>query len=506
MSGFTFTAASRPTVRAVSMTTVATVVSYAALGAALLATRLLFLGHSFWHDEIYTVVEFIRPGPTRIFAGPELNHELFSVLAWAGQFVLGKSEVSYRLWSAVPFVLGVALATAWLHVRVRALAGILFLFLATVSPLLLDITREARGYGLVFFAMALMTVAALEVDHAPRTSAVVAFCIGGVIGTWTLPQFGIAFVAMGLVLLRYREVRRSVPLGLSLSLLAIAVWYAPHVAQLQTVSQNSGRVQIHTAWLLTAPIDQVVIPSLVWIDGVAERPGIVLLPVIAALVLLMASGPLARNRRTLLLLSAGAYATVAVLWIAQTYTVPRYLSYLLVPGFMLLASGMAHVFGAIGLRRVTLRTLVGFVVLVLLAVRFVTLSPDIVLLPRVAHRDAADAVRRSLPANAPVFAYMHTPSSLAFYLGWPVRAVRPPDVAASVCRNPERVAYVMQPFSIRPVVVPCLHRDGVVHYVFRQYARGGEMNVWIVPPARLARPGSGGAPGDGRSGPLDPVN
>ena len=78
---------------------------------------------------------------------------------------------------------------------------------------------------------------------------------------------------------------------------------------------------------------------------------------------------------------------------------------------------------------------------------------------------------------------MHNPSSLAFYLGWPVRAVRASNVAASVCRNPEPVAYVMQPFSIRPVVVPCLRRDGVVHYVFRQYARGDEMNVWIVPPA-----------------------
>ena len=38
----------------------------------------------------------------------------------------------------VPFVAGVTV-DGWLHSRVDALTGLLFLFLATVSPLLLDI-------------------------------------------------------------------------------------------------------------------------------------------------------------------------------------------------------------------------------------------------------------------------------------------------------------------------------------------------------------------------------
>ena len=61
-----------------------------------------------------------------------------------------------------------------------ALSGILFLFLATVSPLLLDITRLARGYGLAFLAMSVLVVAALEAsDPRGRRGRLVAFCRGG---------------------------------------------------------------------------------------------------------------------------------------------------------------------------------------------------------------------------------------------------------------------------------------------------------------------------------------
>jgi hypothetical protein len=45
------------------------------------------------------------------------------------------------------------------------------------------------------------------------------------------------------------------------------------------------------------------------------------------------------------------------------------------------------------------------------------------------------------------------------------------------------VVLVTQPFGIRDVDVPCLDRPGVVRHRHRQYTRGDEINVWIVPPA-----------------------
>ena len=304
----------------------AIVASYAAVGTVLCLTRLLGLGHSFWHDEIYTVTNIIRPGPGRIVAGPDLNHQSFSILAWANQYVFGRSEVAYRLWSVFPFLTGVAAVTVWAHRRLGVLTGMLFLFLATISPLLLDITREARGYGLAFLAMAVLTIAALEADRGAEARAIFAFCLAGVIGTWTLPQFGIAFVATGIVLLYKRTLPRQTGAGLALSLLAIALWYSPHLGKLHAVSADHGRAQVHTTWLVSAPIDQIVVPALLWIDGVVLVPGVVWLPIILAIVMLMASSPLARDRRVLLLLSAGTVASIAVLWITQTYVVPRYLT------------------------------------------------------------------------------------------------------------------------------------------------------------------------------------
>ena len=95
----------------------------------------------------------------------------------------------------IPFVVGVIVVTTWLHVRLGRLPGLLFLFLATASPLLLDITRQARGYGLAFLAMGVLVVAALEAVRSRRAWTIVAFCAAGVAGTWTLPHFGIAFAA-----------------------------------------------------------------------------------------------------------------------------------------------------------------------------------------------------------------------------------------------------------------------------------------------------------------------
>jgi hypothetical protein len=51
-----------------------------------------------------------------------------------------------------------------------------------------------------------------------------------------------------------------------------------------------------------------------------------------------------------------------------------------------------------------------------------------------------------------------------------------------VCGRRTTVAYVMQPFLLKPVAIPCLSRPGVRHYRFPQYARGEEMDVWLVPP------------------------
>ena len=183
--------------------------AYAFLGAALVFTRIFGINRSYWLDEIMTVEDFVRAGPREILAGHYIpnNHQLFSFLAWVASSTIGESEWALRLLSALPFIAGVALVTAWLHARVDAASGILFLFLATVSPLLLDITRQARGYGLAFAAMSVMVVCALELRDRKDTRLIVGLCAAGVLGTCTLPNVGVAFVAIVTVLLTRPQLR-----------------------------------------------------------------------------------------------------------------------------------------------------------------------------------------------------------------------------------------------------------------------------------------------------------
>lgn len=457
---------------------------YAILGLALVGTRLTGLGQSFWHDEIVAVGDIIRTGPREILTGPYVGHKLFSLLGWVTRSVVGESELAFRLWSAIPFILGVAIGTAWLHRRMGSVSGVLFLFFATVSPLLLDITRQARGYGLAFLAMSVLVVAALEADRSGRARTIVAFCAAGVVGTWTLPQFGIAFLATGAVVLADRDLRRPAALGLGASILAIGAWYAPHLGGVRDAPAIEDGVQIGTLGLVTAPIDQVLIPALLWIDGTALVAGLVWLPLILAAALIIGSSPFVRKRQTMLVLGSGVVATVVALWLIQAYVIPRYLSYLLVPLFILLATGMASIFARIRTRPAILRTLVSFVVIGLLAIRFATIAPEVVRLPREAHKDAASIIESQAPPAAPVLAHLHNPRDLAFYLGRPIRELTTSEVVSSVCGSRRPVVFVMQPFAIQDVQVPCLDRPATRHYRFRQYARGDEMNVWFVPPSR----------------------
>lgn len=456
-------------------------VAYVVLGAALLASRLLALGHSFWTDEIVMVAGYVRKGPRHILTGPDLSHELLGILNWATSEVVGESEIAFRLWSAIPFVAGVVFMTAWLHKRVDPLSGVLFLFLATVSPLLLDITRQARGYGIAFLAMTVLIAAALDATRTGHIRFVVALCLAGVVGAWTLPQFGFAFVATGIAVAVKREIRYPVLIGMGVSVAAIYAWYAPHSSEVQSASQIQDGVQIGFPWVLTAPIDQVLIPALIWIDGTALVAGVIWLPLVLLAAVVMGSSQLLRTPTSALVLCSGPVATILALWIVQAYVIPRYLSYLLVPLFVLLATGSSSILGRIRTRRTAFRTIACLVVLGTLAVRFATTAPDVVRFPREAHRDAAEVILRAGTAASPVLAYMRRPANLEFYLGRPVVDLEPDEVADSVCGSERDVFYVMQPFALDNVAVPCLDRIGVRHYRFRQYARGGEMNVWFVP-------------------------
>ncbi|HXF97661.1 MAG TPA: hypothetical protein VNJ46_03495 [Gaiellaceae bacterium] len=463
----------------------AVILGYVALGLLMAWTRLAGLDRSYWHDELVTVEDFVRRGPGVILAGEYIpnNHQLFSLLAWATTALAGESEALLRLWSVLPFLLGVVLVTGWLHRRVGPLSGLAFLYLVALSPLLLDISRQARGYGLAVLAMSCLVVVALELERGERPGPLVAaFCVASVAGTWTFPHFALAFAATAAVLFRERRLRRPLGAGVLASAAAIAVFYAPHAAELATNARQEYGTQIAPLGILTAPIDQVLVPAFLGIDGYVVFFHAAWLPLVAALALLLGSSPLLRSRWPALVLTAPVVATVAAFWALRLYAAPRFFSFLLVPLLMLLASGAAAVLGR---RRPPLvRGIVALAGAALLSYYFATAWVDVVRLPREAHRDAAEVIRAYAPGTTPVFAYMGRPRDLDFYLDRPFRTSRRPALLDEACESRLPVAIVVQPWLVRPVPIPCGGRPGTRRFTLRQYSRGERLEVWLIPPAR----------------------
>ena len=456
--------------------------TYAALGALLAWSRLAGLDGGFCCDEISTVVGFVREGPREILAGPYIpnNHELFSLLAWATSYLFGESEVALRLLAAAPFIAGVVVATAWLHVRLSPLSGVLFLLLATISPLLLDITRLARGYGLAFLAMSVMLIAALETRRAPGTWWTIAFFVAGVAGSWTLPHFTIAFVTIAAVLLAHRPLRTACFVGSAVSLLAIIVFYAPHIGDIVDSSEQSYGIPIRTAWVLTAVLDQTLVPALSVLDETLAHPSVASLVFASALGVVMAFSPLLRRWDTALIVAAGVVVTIGAFWLTGTHVVPRFFSFLLVPLFMLLASGAAAAIARARSWSGALVTALALAALAVVGVRAAPLLAEIPRTPRESLREVAAMIEEVAP-TAPVVARMPYAADLRFHLGRPVLPASATDVARA-CANRQTTVFVVQEWLIAPVSIPCVDRPGTRHYRFTQYARGEAIDVWVVPP------------------------
>ena len=439
-------------------------------GSSFVWSRFVGLDRSFWHDELVTVRGYVRTGPYEILVGPYIpnNHELFSLLGWATSSLFGESEVALRLWSALPFVAGVIVVTAWLHVRLGAPSGLLYLFLATVSPLLLDITRQARGYGLAFLAMSVLTIAALEANRSPRTWLVVAFFGAGLVGTWTLPHFGIAFAATSAVLLTNRDLRRRAAIGVTVSLLAIVAWYGPHVDDLLESSRQEYGAPIAAAWVITAPIDQILMPAMRWIDETLFDPSLGALVIVAALGLLIGSSPLIRRRDSSLVLSVGVVATIVTLWVTRTHVAPRFFSFLLVPLLILLASGIAAILTRFATsRRVGVRTLDR-------GDDARTCRTHLGSAHGAGHQAATRVDRRRSRDDPRARTTICTGVRLRAVpqghraLSRPTRAAAPDArSSASGLSGSRDAVLVSQPWILPPATIPCTQRRGVRHVRFR---------------------------------------
>jgi hypothetical protein len=172
--------------------------------------------------------------------------------------------------------------------------------------------------------------------------------------------------------------------------------------------------------------------------------------------------------------------TLVAIWLTDTRVVPRFVSYLLVPLLMLLATGIARL-AREGVRFRLLRSAAA-VVVVLLAVAGFAAAGDVLRWPREAWRDAAAVVDNATPSPAVVVVHAYQPDSIAFYSRTPV--VTSPEPGEAACVDRRGVALVVSLWRQPSIAIPCKERPGVRHMRLSQYARGGFIDVWLIPPRR----------------------
>ena len=179
---------------------------------------------------------------------------------------------------------------------------------------------------------------------------------------------------------------------------------------------------------------------------------------------------------------AGVVTTILAFWVTDTRIVPRFFSFLLVPLFILVASGSATLLQPLRRARPTVRSAVALVSLTALALVAVPYLFTVTRQPREALREAATAVDELGPATTPVFAYVPHPNDLEFHLGRAVLRPRTPSAVQRVCTEPGDAILVVQPWVLEPAAISCTERTGTRHVRLEQYARGGAIDVWLIPP------------------------
>jgi hypothetical protein len=460
----------------------AVVGTYAVLALLLIWSRFAGLGASLWHDEIYTIQKFIVPGPAAIFGKYNTNdHMLFSMLAWTTVRLPRLGNSAYRLWAVVPSVAGVAIVGWWLHRRAGAAIATLFIFLCTTSTQLLLLSTEARGYGFAFFAMAVMTIAAFEASTRKTSRALSLFAASGVLGCATLPTFVLPFLGITVILLRDPQLRQWLTVRAGLALAALAAWYAvPAPSLLSSRGQEFG-VQLPWHAPLTGAGTELAAAFVPTVDATRLLPGVIVLPVLIAGL----RGVRHRMPGMTWIVACPVVFTFLALTLARVYVEERFVSYLLVPLFIIAAFGLKDLalVDARWARALSLTYAVATIGTACLVFAFFSIQHS--QLPREANREAAGEVTQALSGGArPLVLNTLYPGDLAYYLGdVPILRVRLLRLERYLCVSSKEtgVVFVQQPYGVRTVDTTCLMRRGATKHVFRQTDRGRRITVWVVP-------------------------
>jgi hypothetical protein len=212
----------------------------AAAATAIVFTAALFLARfcfamattSLWNDEIYSNVFFSRHGPLHVATTYETNnHPLFNLLSslLPGRASLEPFRARIVSFAAVLALLGAVLA--FFRRRRLFLAGALVFQLVAVHRELLDLTLQARGYGLLVLLAAVVSWGVLAVVEGERRRGLWALGVATVLGAYAVPSF-VVWGGAALALLFFLEPRRDAGVAALAVAGGVLLLYAPVLPKL----------------------------------------------------------------------------------------------------------------------------------------------------------------------------------------------------------------------------------------------------------------------------------
>jgi hypothetical protein len=454
---------------------------------------LVALDQSLWHDEAFTAVTYVGPGPKEIFFGTYVpnDHVLFDALAWLTTSVVGESEIALRLWSVVPALAAAVAIVAWAWTRLGRWVAVATGLLAATSPVLIVLARQARGYGLSMLAGVLMLVFADRLARRPDGRGLLGFGAAGLIGIATLPVFSVAYAGEAAVLMAARRTRVRVAVTLGVVGLASLILYAPLLGDvLDSTGQQFGRrLPWHgpvttPATDLLGPSAQIVararVPPALPDAAVAGDNAIAGALAVAGAILLWRSG----ERMLTALLVAPLLTLYAVLTLAGFHVEPRFAAFLLLHTVVLGSCGAVALIGtapAGAIRRTAAAA--AAVAAGLALVHAGRVGDELHDLPHENFKQVA-AVARERGATR-VLTDSTRPTGLQYYLGTDnVTQLPAAELERRFCSPGERFVYVEHPFRTvgeePPPDLSCLKRRGASFVRVRQLDRGGHIDVWTV--------------------------
>ena len=471
------------------------VVTCSVMGVVLGWSRLANLGTSFWSDEAYSAYYYANRGPRGIFFGTYVpnNHALYNLLSWATTSALGRFEASYRIWSVLPGIAAVALAAWWASKRLGTIAATAIVVLATVSPVHLVLTPQARGYGLAMLAGVAVLVTAVRVSDHASTRDVAWFAAAAIAGIWTLPVFALAAGFQAAVLVADRRVRKRMLVACGAIAAASLIFYAPMLGGiLHNAGQKFGS-RLALVGAVTGAYHDLAAPTIG--NAIPTSPHALLNEVVTfAVIMLLALAAGVRlwrrhDRALLAHLAVPIFGTYVALVAGRFYVQPRFASYLLFHVVVLLAIGVEQVWD-LGAGIAPARALVAFLVAGLAftgTARVAALTSAQARTPWENEKFVASVAKAT--GLDYVFTDSRHPAALYYYLGAKnVELIRSAGVEQQTyCRVPSRFIFVDDTYhqTATPNLACLRERHAIRLDVPQQLAppirRPGVLTVYLVP-------------------------